>query len=231
MERINYKSDFDFILKLRDGCGQNIGFPKYDWSAKIWTSVKAYAVTISCIGGKCINCYDDNDSVHIVLNNHGLGPGRVNIEFTAEIPNSLYPDCSERIVVPAPIGIELIRAAAPCPKGIDVQVLLPYIKGDKGDPFTFQDFTPQQLESLRGPQGIQGPQGEQGPQGIQGEPFTYDDLTEEQKAAILQPLKERLETTIRGVAPMRLSSEEEHARLVAEGLINPEQLYYTVEEE
>lgn len=49
--------------------------------------------------------------------------------------------------------------------------------GEKGDPFTYEDFTPEQIEALRGPQGIQGetgPQGEQGekgdrgPQGIQG---------------------------------------------------------------
>lgn len=43
-----------------------------------------------------------------------------------------------------------------------------FAKGDKGDPFTYQDFTPEQLEGLRGPQGIQGPQGEQGIQGEQG---------------------------------------------------------------
>lgn len=31
------------------------------------------------------------------------------------------------------------------------------IPGEKGDPFVYSDFTPEQLESLRGPQGIQGP--------------------------------------------------------------------------
>lgn len=61
-------------------------------------------------------------------------------------------------------------------------------KGDKGDPFTYADFTPDQLAGLKGPKGDQGipgvigPQGqpgpvgpkgekgEQGPQGIQGIP-------------------------------------------------------------
>ena len=61
-------------------------------------------------------------------------------------------------------------------------------KGDKGDPFTYSDFTPDQLAALKGPkgdQGIPGPQGvqgqpgpkgdkgetgEQGPQGLQGIP-------------------------------------------------------------
>ena len=37
--------------------------------------------------------------------------------------------------------------------------------GAKGDPFTYADFTPEQLEALRGPQG---PQGEQGPRGADG---------------------------------------------------------------
>lgn len=70
-------------------------------------------------------------------------------------------------------------------------------KGDTGEPFTYEDFTPEQLESLKGPkgdtgpqgeigpqgevgpqgeQGIQGPQGEIGPQGPQGEPGQNADL-------------------------------------------------------
>lgn len=37
--------------------------------------------------------------------------------------------------------------------------------GPKGDPFTYEDFTAEQLEGLRGPQGEPGPQGLQGPIG------------------------------------------------------------------
>ena len=36
------------------------------------------------------------------------------------------------------------------------------IQGEKGDPFTYEDFTPEQIESLRGPQGIQGATGNPG---------------------------------------------------------------------
>lgn len=39
------------------------------------------------------------------------------------------------------------------------------LKGERGRAFTYSDFTPAQLEALRGPQGIQGPQGPQGPSG------------------------------------------------------------------
>ena len=51
-------------------------------------------------------------------------------------------------------------------------------QGEKGEPFTYDDFTAEQLEGLRGPVGPQGPQGEkgdpgetgpQGPAGPQGE--------------------------------------------------------------
>lgn len=42
-------------------------------------------------------------------------------------------------------------------------------KGDKGDPFTYEDFTPEQLESLRGPEGPIGPEGKEGKQGPIGE--------------------------------------------------------------
>ena len=42
------------------------------------------------------------------------------------------------------------------------------LKGDKGDPFTYEDFTPEQLAALIGPKGNMGPQGEIGPAGPQG---------------------------------------------------------------
>ena len=110
-----------------------------------------------------------------------------------------------------------------------------FLQGDKGEPFKYEDFTPEQLEALRGPQGAKGDKGEtgnsgvyvgsgdmpadcnvqidpsgdaefvvtmsdvqeymderleeigegiQGPQGEKGDPFTYEDFTEEQLAAL-----------------------------------------------
>lgn len=54
----------------------------------------------------------------------------------------------------------------------------------KGEPFTYEDFTPAQLAQLQGPEGDRGPKGERGPRGPKGEPFEYDDLTEAQKVEI-----------------------------------------------
>ena len=46
--------------------------------------------------------------------------------------------------------------------------LTPGPKGDKGDPFTYADFTPEQLAGLKGEKGDKGDTGLQGPQGLQG---------------------------------------------------------------
>lgn len=43
-------------------------------------------------------------------------------------------------------------------------------QGPKGDAFTYDDFTPEQLEALTGPQGPEGPAGQTGPQGPKGDP-------------------------------------------------------------
>ena len=48
-------------------------------------------------------------------------------------------------------------------------------KGDKGDPFTWEDFTEEQLAFLKG---------EKGDKGDQGDAFTYEDFTEEQLAGL-----------------------------------------------
>ena len=77
-------------------------------------------------------------------------------------------------------------------------------KGDKGDAFKYEDFTPEQLESLRGPKGddgfikfeeltpeqkeqLRGPAGKDGKDGKDGKAFTYEDFTQEQLNALKGP--------------------------------------------
>lgn len=45
------------------------------------------------------------------------------------------------------------------------------LKGEKGDAFTYSDFTAEQLEALKGPKG------EDGVDGLDGKAFTYEDFT------------------------------------------------------
>ena len=56
--------------------------------------------------------------------------------------------------------------------------------GTRGDAFTYDDFTEEQLAALKGPKGDPGTPGEPGQK---GDAFTYDDFTEEQLAALKGP--------------------------------------------
>lgn len=66
-------------------------------------------------------------------------------------------------------------------------------KGEKGDPFTYEDFTAEQLEALKGEKGDAFTYDDftpeqlaalKGEKGDKGDPFTFEDFTEEQLAAL-----------------------------------------------
>lgn len=63
---------------------------------------------------------------------------------------------------------------------IDKAIEAGQLKGDKGEPFKYSDFTPEQLEGLRGPQGKPGPKGQKGDSYI---------LTDADKTEIAQKVK------------------------------------------
>ena len=88
-------------------------------------------------------------------------------------------------------------------------------QGEKGDAFKYSDFTPEQLEALRGPKGadgtmvfedlteeqresLRGPQGEPGQKGDKGDqgdigrPFTFDMFTEDQLNMLRGPAGESI---------------------------------------
>lgn len=133
MDKINYRSDFDFILRLVDCEGREVGFPGYDWTARIYTGIEANAFVASCVGGVCTGCYNDNGRIHVVCDGHRLTPGRLNLEFVAELPEGIYPDGSRRHVTPAPLDIELVTGAGCCPSDIEVEAVIPYATVDAYD--------------------------------------------------------------------------------------------------
>ena len=84
------------------------------------------------------------------------------------------------VKLPDPIKIE-VKFGLKGDKGMQGEV------GEKGDPFRYEDFTTEQLESLRGPKGEQGLVGPVGPQGPKGAPFTYANFTESQLEGLKGP--------------------------------------------
>lgn len=149
----NYKSDFDALLRLRTCAGdgdalRELGWPDYDWTARFYTTNKANAYVAECRGGVCRNCFNDGGRIHVVFNDHGLGLGRLNVEFSAELPDAIYPDGSRLEVTPQPMDVELVQGRGDCGTAAELEVLLPYIKGDA---FTYADFTAEQIAELQRP--------------------------------------------------------------------------------
>lgn len=149
MKNINYKSDFDLMLRLRDATGNEIAWPDFDWEALFYTSNKLNRFEASCVGGECVNCFNDNGKIHVVANNHKLAAGKLHVELSCEFPNDIYPDGSRRLVTVDDLGITLMSGNADDELELEAEVIIPFIKGDKGEPFRVEDLTEEDIEQLK----------------------------------------------------------------------------------
>lgn len=144
MKRINYKSDFDFILHLKD-CKdpeKTVPFPECDFDARFWTSNKANAYTTSSKDGVYTNCFrTDDGGMHFVFDNHRLGVGTLKWQPHFEHPNDIYPDNIQDLFSKEQLDIELVDGPGDCPTSAEVEIIAPFIKGDKGDKLTYSDLT------------------------------------------------------------------------------------------
>ncbi len=64
------------------------------------------------------------------------------------LPNEVFSDGTQDIYGLQFLDIELVAGAGDCGTEAEVEAMLPYIKGD---PFTYEDFTPEQIEDLQRP--------------------------------------------------------------------------------
>ncbi len=126
MTKINYKSDFDFILTLRDAQGNDIGFPDFDWEARFWTFSLMHTVTASCRGGKCEGCFNDNGKIHIVVNAPALGCGRLHAEVVTHTANDIYTDGERTLYTPDVLDIELVSGRGDAEMTANAVLRLPH---------------------------------------------------------------------------------------------------------
>lgn len=144
MTKINYKSDFDFILTLQDAQGNDIGFPDFDWEARFWTFSPMQSVTASCRGGECVNCFNDGGRIHVVINAPALGCGRLRAEVVTHRENSIYPDGERTVYAPEVLDIELVNGKGNADINTNAFVRLPHgelpmiecsiSRGERGNP-------------------------------------------------------------------------------------------------
>lgn len=176
--RVNRLSDHEFLLALAyiNQQGQTeYGFPPYDWELKFYTSSPLNFYTVSCRGGVMLNCQREGDMVRVIMDGHKLSTGVLRARSTIYIPDSNFPDGTRRVVDEHEFKTLFVSGHGTLASGPQLELLFPYVKGDPGKPFTYDDFTPEQLEGLRGPK---------------GESLTYDDLTPGQIAELQRPATE-----------------------------------------
>lgn len=139
VRRVYYKDDLDFYMTLLDCENGNIGVPDFDWRARLWTSSKMNYVTVSSVGGVKTNWRDEGDGrIHVVVDNPGLMPGDVHIDFEALLPNETFADGTRKLVKPFTAPIRLTKECAPCPSAMEIELMLPYVRGKA---LTFDDLT------------------------------------------------------------------------------------------
>lgn len=148
---INYKSDFDFILKLKallpNENYEVLSFPNYDFYGYVYTRNKN-KYEFSYKNGEMKNVFNDNGDIHIVVNNHELRTGALKVEFCALIPNPLYEDGTKLTVANCDTNIELVDGCGSDFTKEEITLIAPFIKGEKGSPLTYSDMTEEEKDSL-----------------------------------------------------------------------------------
>lgn len=143
MEKINYRSDIDFILPYpmwtegEDGkpAIKDIGFPEFDFEVRLWTARRGRSIAVACVGGRCCNCFNDGGRIHVVCNSHGLTPGRLTADYHSMLPDAIYPDGIRDLFRPMELDVELVVGAGDCPTEVEVEAVLPVIRGK--DAYTY----------------------------------------------------------------------------------------------
>lgn len=156
MKKINYKSDFDFILPFpvcmtsQDGTCErkDLGWPDFDWEARFWTWSKANVFIASRKGDKLTNCFNDNGRIHIVCSNHGLRKGLLKVELHSMQPDVMFSDAVRDVFNHYDLDIELVREDDCCGCAGELSVITPGKTDDttapsetvEGEAFTFEEI-------------------------------------------------------------------------------------------
>lgn len=168
VRHINYKSDFILRERFRNASGDIVALPDVDLTLEYQTR-HGHRFTASRTGGKYENCTPDGDALLVIFKDHGLCEGTLCRELHLCLINDLMPDGLQNVYYPEKINVELWHLATDTEGVIECDTLAAYTRGL---PFTYEDFTPEQLAKLKGDK---------------GDPFTYEDFTAAQIQLLQKP--------------------------------------------
>lgn len=129
----NYKSDFSVLISFCD-CRELFALKpyEYDFEVDFYTTDRKKTYRAFRQGEAFVNCRIEGEKLRVVFNDHHLPPGELCAEMTYHIPDNLFPDGEQKVVVTQRCGVTLTREGG-CPSVDEVELILPTIKGDKGD--------------------------------------------------------------------------------------------------
>lgn len=168
VRHINYKSDFILRERFRNASGDIVALPDVDFTLEYQTR-HGHRFTASRTGGKYENCTPDGDALLVIFKDNGLCEGTLCRELHLCLINDLMPDGLQNVYYPEKINVELWHLATDTEGVIECDTLAAYTRGL---PFTYEDFTPEQLAKLKGDK---------------GDPFTYEDFTAAQIQLLQKP--------------------------------------------
>ncbi len=125
--KVNYKSDFDFLVTLRDLQGSALEFLQFDFTGRVKTVGGTTIVDIRHNGEEWVNCVAEGHKLHVVVDKHPLVSGFLMLEMQIHIPDNLYPDGIRNVTTVHELNIELVTGNGDDITDVDVEFLAPYI--------------------------------------------------------------------------------------------------------
>ncbi|MCM1222817.1 MAG: hypothetical protein NC548_51005 [Lachnospiraceae bacterium] len=169
---INYKSDFVLRERFRDASGALVAIPDGVDFDLVYSVKHGHTFTASRRAGVYSNCTPDGDALLVIFKDHGLCEGTLRRELHLLLLNDLMPDGLQNVYYPADPAVTLWQFASDSAAVVECDALAAYTRGL---PFTYADFTPEQLAALKGDK---------------GDPFTWADFTPAQIDSLKQPATE-----------------------------------------
>ena len=165
IRHIHFRDDFIF----RDGTGSLVKLPDgVDFELRYWVKPHREFVA-SRIGGKYTNCIPDGDAILVIFKDHNLCEGTLKHDLHLRLVNGFMPDGVQNVYFPEEMAVQLWHLPSDTNGVIESDMLAAYTRGL---PFTYDDFTPEQLAALKGDK---------------GDAFTWEDFTAAQIEILKQP--------------------------------------------
>ncbi|WP_336617892.1 hypothetical protein, partial [Bacteroides acidifaciens] len=114
----------------------------------------------------------DGDALLVIFKDHNLCEGTLKHDLHLRLVNDLMPDGVQNVYYPEDMAVQLWHLPGDSDGVIESDLLAAYTREL---PFTYDDFTPEQLAALKGDK---------------GDPFTWADFTAAQIELLKQPATE-----------------------------------------